>query len=298
MTVPADTAPRTSSLSGTFSTGTDSPVSDDSSASSNAAASTSPSAGTMSPSATRTTSPGTTSAAATERSSPSRTTLAAGALMADSAITACSARTSCTTPTTVFTMITNRITAASERSPVPMVRAAATSRTRISGSRSCCSTRRHTGVRSSAGISLGPWRASRRAASTDDSPVAGVVPGSRSTFAAGLRPPSRRFMSVTEPRPGGSVRGLPSTAPVVYPATDPRDVPPPSQSAPLLKAARGCGRGRRRTRRTLPSAYHPYGGSAGQGSAAKSFRAPASRSPASRTSGRRAACPRRARASA
>ncbi len=169
-TVPEDTA-----CSTLLSTGMDSPVRADSSTRRAADSTTLASAGTMSPSASTRASPTTRSAAGTCAWEPSRTTRAVGAVSSDRAVMARSARTSCTTPTEVLTTMTNMITAMSVQSPVATVSAAATSRTRISGSRSWAATRRHNGTGDFWGSRLRPSCSSRAAASADDRPEVTAV---------------------------------------------------------------------------------------------------------------------------
>src|SRR5262245_23492968 len=129
----------------------------------------------MSPSARTSRSPTTTSAAGSSTGRPSRITRACGAARDASAVIARSARTSSKTPTAVFTTTTSRMTVVSAQSPVATVKPAATRRTRISGSRSCATIRRHSGVGGAAGRTLAPCRWRRSIASFVVSPERAAV---------------------------------------------------------------------------------------------------------------------------
>ena len=146
-----------------FSTGTDSPVRDDSSTRICAASIRRRSAGTIVPASRRTTSPGTRSRARTVVLSPSRTTWASGAAISLRLCSACSARLSCVAPTNALRItIARMMTESSHPSGSGSITctisemSAAARRIHTTNPRSCATSRFQNGVGGVSGRAFGP----------------------------------------------------------------------------------------------------------------------------------------------
>ena len=165
--VPASTRP-------SGSTARDSPVRADSSTRRSVADTRSASAGTRSPAASTSNSPGTTSTPSMSTTIPSRRTRTLTGSIRRSAATARSARCSCTNAKTAFTTITVTIAAVRAGSPAARARAAPA---HSSSAKSCTKFARNSRTGEGPAISamvFGPDSASRRRASSVESPFVGV----------------------------------------------------------------------------------------------------------------------------
>ena len=169
-----------------FATAMASPVRTDSCTSSELDANSRPSAGTRSPAARTTTSPGTSSSASNRTSRPSRRTVAVVTVICRRASSAASARDSCTNPIVALSNTTTTIaTGVSHSRDTTRLTAAAINRMTISRSWNCRMKDRHAGSRRAAASRFGPYSASRRAASGDDSPVERSTSSPAATARAG-----------------------------------------------------------------------------------------------------------------